>query len=215
MIQRGEVWPPISRLSKGECRLGRGSILGDHCIRIYRESSYLFVSLMIPLQDLNMGPEVNDVLLLSHNRRSLEILKTSFTTDVLINQDPWREPEKYNRLLQLLPDRALTEALRGKWDSYPSRPSVKKWADINDIAKSGVSRNLNTTQLIESKQDIVFEYLYPRLDVEVSKHLNHLLKSPFVVHPGTGRLYILKNTPLFPLLSSQYAYTMKGRTADR
>lgn len=54
--------------------------------------------------------------------------------------------------------------------------------------------------LLEAKQDIVLEYTYPRLDVEVSKKLIHLLKSPFVVHPGTGRVCVpidVKKVDLF------------------
>ncbi|EEQ91397.2 DNA primase small subunit [Blastomyces dermatitidis ER-3] len=142
-----------------------------------------------------------------HIARSLEILKPYFASTILVEQDTFSKPEQAEQLLSLLPDKPLADALRRKWDSAPDRSSVNKWNDIDALAKSTKSRAeqqdgkgrggasssnrpIDTKALLEAKQDIALEYTYPRLDAEVGKKLIHLLKSPFVVHPGTGRVCV-------------------------
>lgn len=124
-----------------------------------------------------------------HIRRSIDILRPYFG-QVLNEQEPFQSQAGQDRLLQLLPDKELNEALRKKWASAPGRSSLRKWEDIDEVAKTGVSKSLDTKALLEAKQDILVEYTYPRIDVEVGKKKIHLLKSPFVVHPGTGRVCV-------------------------
>lgn len=122
--------------------------------------------------------------------RSLDTLKISFKDDVLDMQEPWLDTKGYEKLLERIPDAELRDALRKKWTTQSHRSSASKWADIDSLAESGVSKTLKTKELQVAKQNIILEYAYPRLDVEVSKHLNHLLKAPFCVHPGTNRVCV-------------------------
>lgn len=53
-------------------------------------------------------------------------------------------------------------------------------------------QNGNATRKIKFLvEEIKIQYSYPRLDVNVTKGFNHLLKSPFSIHPKTGKVSIV------------------------
>ncbi|TFK92525.1 prim-pol domain-containing protein [Polyporus arcularius HHB13444] len=107
---------------------------------------------------------------------------------ILDDQDCFASEEGWQALLHLIPDKDIVRSLEDKWEDDPKRSSEDKWQDFEDEIER--KKGKGSAILNAAKEDIVLQYTYPRLDAEVSKHRNHLLKAPFCIHPKTGRVCV-------------------------
>lgn len=159
----------------------RGSIA--EYFRVYKGSEHS--NKMVSLS----GPVLHPSL----TRAYADVLRVFFEEKVLPNQKLFVYEDRYQKILDLIPDDSIPSQLRERWrDNKRSSASkednnIGRWKQLRQLLEAGKQKSQGLRRCVE---EIVFSYTYPRLDMEVSKHMNHLLKSPFCIHPKTGRVCV-------------------------
>ncbi|CAG5012611.1 unnamed protein product [Parnassius apollo] len=123
-------------------------------------------------------------------RRSIGIIDKYFD-EVMLDQEFIGTPERLQKFLKMIPDETFRDIVEKNLAKL-SESSLERWKSFVNIYDTYLRENGNAIRKIKYLlEEIKIQYCYPRLDVNVTKGFNHLLKSPFSIHPKTGKVSVV------------------------
>jgi DNA primase small subunit len=109
--------------------------------------------------------------------------------------------ERFTPLLALIPSSETRDELLKSWTEPSNYTDTRlRWQQLKATVERDMSKNSATKASFARAphviKEIMLAYVYPRYDAAVTRGFNHLLKSPFVVHPKTGRVCVPINAAM-------------------
>ncbi|XP_055869860.1 DNA primase small subunit-like isoform X1 [Biomphalaria glabrata] len=121
-------------------------------------------------------------------RHAVDIISKYFLEYIVKKQDLLGDEEKWKKVIAMIPYDQLKSVLAEDFVTVGTNTSTR-WAIIKQRLQNAKEK-LDLYKYPYVKEEIMLQLCYPRLDINVSKGLNHLLKSPFCIHPKTGRVCV-------------------------
>ncbi|KCV69053.1 DNA primase, eukaryotic-type, small subunit [Fonticula alba] len=156
-----------------------------------------------------LGPRLPPTL------RARAIIRRHFERVVLRDQNAFNHAKTLafiESILSVALSRDVYARVRDEWNRIGTGPdSLERWAALERLVPG------------EACDTLMFAFCHPRLDVQVTRQTNHLLKSPFCVHPATGRICVALSTEeladfdpeAVPTIRSVERELNRSETADR